>query len=200
MALFVPDHDAQDLRMVASRNLAQDQISDPQFKVPWTMMRSKIANGDGKIVHFKTDHESRIGFHDVIITPLQLDRKIVGALYQDSRFFSFNMGADDLRLLSAMAPQIAVAMDRTQAHREIARLHEELNQRTRSYNEKKPDAAPLHGIVGRHPAMLKLYQGIRKVAPTQLTVTIYGETGVGKELVARASTRKAQEAKSLLSG
>jgi transcriptional regulator with GAF, ATPase, and Fis domain len=195
VALFVPDHDAQDLRMVASRNLAQDQISDPQFKVPMDMMRSKIANGDGKIVHFKTDHESRIGFHDVIITPLQLDRKIVGALYQESRFFSFNMGADDLRLLSAMAPQIAVAMDRTQAHREIARLHEELNQRTRSYNEEKPDAAPLHGIVGRHPAMLKLYQGIRKVAPTQLTVTIYGETGVGKELVARAIHQESARSK-----
>ncbi|NPU85242.1 MAG: sigma 54-interacting transcriptional regulator [Syntrophaceae bacterium] len=185
-ALFVPDRDTQDLRMVASRNLAQDQLSDPQFKIPMDMMRSKIAGGDGKIAHFKTEHKSRIGFHDVIIAPLQLDRKIVGVLYQESRFFSFNTGSSDMRLLSALVPQIAVAMDRAQAHQEIARLNDELNRRNRSHQEEKADAAPLHGIVGRHPSMLKLYQVIRKFAPTPLTVTIYGETGVGKELVARA--------------
>jgi transcriptional regulator with GAF, ATPase, and Fis domain len=195
VALFVPDKDTQDLRMMASRNLAQDQIADPQFKVPMDIMHSKITNSDGKIVHFKTDHESKIGFHDVIIAPLQLDRKVIGALYQESRFFSFDMGSNDMRLLSALAPQIAVAIDRAQAHQEIARLQEELNQRNSWYHEEKVDTNPLHEIVGRHPYMVNLYQVIRKVAPTQLTITIYGETGVGKELVARAIHQESARSK-----
>lgn len=41
-------------------------------------------------------------------------------------------------------------------------------------------------MVGRHPLMLEVYRRVRKVAPTTLSVFIVGETGTGKELVARA--------------
>jgi two-component system response regulator AtoC len=40
-------------------------------------------------------------------------------------------------------------------------------------------------LVGRSPAMLKLYEHVRRVAPTQATVLLLGDTGTGKELVAR---------------
>ena len=52
-----------------------------------------------------------------------------------------------------------------------------------------PDAAadaPLPGMVGTHPLMREVYRLVRKAAPTELPVAIVGETGVGKELVARA--------------
>ncbi len=42
------------------------------------------------------------------------------------------------------------------------------------------------GIIGKSPAMLQLFQHIKKVAPTDATVLIQGESGTGKELVARA--------------
>ncbi len=45
---------------------------------------------------------------------------------------------------------------------------------------------PLPGMIGRHPSMLAMYALVRKVAPTELPVPIVGETGTGKELVARA--------------
>jgi len=51
-------------------------------------------------------------------------------------------------------------------------------------------------IIGRSPAMIKVMQLVKQVAPTDSTVLIHGETGVGKELVARtihdASRRRAQ--------
>jgi DNA-binding NtrC family response regulator len=46
--------------------------------------------------------------------------------------------------------------------------------------------APLPGMVGRHPAMRILYALVRRAAPIDLPVMVVGETGVGKELVARA--------------
>jgi DNA-binding NtrC family response regulator len=46
--------------------------------------------------------------------------------------------------------------------------------------------APLPGMVGTHPLMREVYRLVRRVAPTELPVVVVGETGVGKELVARA--------------
>lgn len=46
--------------------------------------------------------------------------------------------------------------------------------------------SPIEGIIGRCSAMTQLQKGIHKVAPTDSTVLILGETGTGKELVAKA--------------
>lgn len=45
---------------------------------------------------------------------------------------------------------------------------------------------PLPGMIGEHPSMRQAYALVRKAAPTDLTIAIVGETGTGKELVARA--------------
>ena len=49
-----------------------------------------------------------------------------------------------------------------------------------------PDAQGFAGMTGRSPAMRALYQLIERVAPTDATVLLLGETGTGKELIARA--------------
>src|SRR5712691_1346304 len=53
----------------------------------------------------------------------------------------------------------------------------------------EPLDAPLSGIVGDSPAMRKVYRLTRLVAPTRASVLIVGETGTGKELIARAIHR-----------
>jgi len=53
----------------------------------------------------------------------------------------------------------------------------------------------LQGMIGRCPEMLTLYDHIHKVAPTTVTVLIHGETGTGKELVARAIHHESQRTK-----
>jgi len=50
----------------------------------------------------------------------------------------------------------------------------------------REDKAPDAGLVGSSPAMQQLFESIRQVAPEKATVLIAGETGTGKELVARA--------------
>src|SRR4029079_5526333 len=51
----------------------------------------------------------------------------------------------------------------------------------------EPPAVPAPGpIIGRSPAIVEVYKTVAKVAPTKSTVLIVGESGPGKELVARA--------------
>jgi two-component system NtrC family response regulator len=51
-----------------------------------------------------------------------------------------------------------------------------------------------HNIIGENPAILKIFDQIKKVAPTDSTVLIYGESGTGKELFARATHAHSQRA------
>jgi DNA-binding NtrC family response regulator len=74
-----------------------------------------------------------------------------------------------------------------------------LSARIAALLERRPSGDPAErnpgGMVGRAPAMLDVYDAIRRVAPSDTTVLVTGETGTGKELVARAvhdlSTRAA---------
>jgi DNA-binding NtrC family response regulator len=66
-----------------------------------------------------------------------------------------------------------------------------LSSRVAAILERRPTAhgaaaSALQGIVGRAPSMQGLFDDIRKVAPTDATALLLGETGTGKELVARA--------------
>jgi len=67
------------------------------------------------------------------------------------------------------------ALEHRRTRREVVRLRENLQE-----------AAPGTELIGRAPAMKKVYELIEMVAPTEATVLITGESGTGKEVVARA--------------
>lgn len=56
-------------------------------------------------------------------------------------------------------------------------------------NPSSPDGPPIHGIIGSSPAMQEVYRVTRRVAASNASVLILGETGVGKELIANAIHR-----------
>jgi DNA-binding NtrC family response regulator len=57
---------------------------------------------------------------------------------------------------------------------------------------KSQDDASFEGMVGRDPSMVQLFELIDRVAPSNVSVTVFGETGTGKELVARAIHARSQ--------
>jgi formate hydrogenlyase transcriptional activator len=100
---------------------------------------------------------------------------------------------DDLALLEIFADRAGAELERQRADRELRRALEEveaLKNRLQAENVYlQQEIRSHHGfeeIVGRSPSLLKVLDAIAQVAPTDATVLIRGETGTGKELIARA--------------
>ncbi len=189
-ALFIRDQNSPELKFVASRNLIKEHIMDPSFRETMDFIQAASNATEADVIQYEKFEETTLEVRKVMITPLFLGKRVKGVLYQDSRFFSFAVTPDKMRLLSALASQIAVAIDRAQAYDEIARLNEKLIEENRYYQEEKDEFRPFGEIIGSNDSIKRLQSLIHKVAPTKSTVLIYGETGVGKELVARAIHRE----------
>lgn len=189
-ALFIRDASSGEFQIVASRNLMKDYVHDPRFKDTMDLIRKVSSEGESDIIQYERFEDATLEVRKIIIIPLLLGKRIKGCLYQDSRFFSFAVTPDKIRLLSALATQIAVSIDRAQAYDEIARLNDKLIEEKRYYQEEKEEFRPFGEIIGSDESSLKLYKLIHKVSPTRSTVLINGETGVGKELAARAIHRE----------
>jgi formate hydrogenlyase transcriptional activator len=82
--------------------------------------------------------------------------------------------------------------DRKRAEEEVKRLKDRLQQENVALREEVDKASMFEEIVGDSPPLREVLSGVSKVAPTDSTVLITGETGTGKELVARAIHKRSQ--------
>ena len=97
--------------------------------------------------------------------------------------------SDDLKILQQVATQLALAIENRRAASEIQSLQQRLSQE-RQYLEGSIRAEGKFGeIVGGSPALQQTLDQVSTVASTEATVLILGETGTGKELIARAIHR-----------
>src|SRR5579872_911746 len=92
----------------------------------------------------------------------------------------------DLEFLTLVGNQVAIAVENALAYREIAELKDRLAQEKVYLEDEIRSELNFEEIVGRSSALRSVLQEIETVAPTDSTVLIYGETGTGKELIARA--------------
>ena len=96
---------------------------------------------------------------------------------------------EDLTLLKQVAAQLAVSLENHQTAAEIEALKERLAEERKYLEEEIGHDGPFAEIVGDSPALKKVLGQVATVAPSNATVLILGETGTGKELVARAIHR-----------
>lgn len=78
---------------------------------------------------------------------------------------------------------LLTSLSRAVEKRQLVLENRKLN---RHLQEQRQNCCYFHGLVGNHPSMQQLYESIKKVAAENDPVMLYGETGTGKELVARA--------------
>ena len=88
--------------------------------------------------------------------------------------------------MSQIAGQVAIAIDNAMAYRQITELSDKLIQEKVYLEDEIRSEMNFEAIVGNSAALRRVLRQVEAVAPTGSTVLIHGETGTGKELIARA--------------
>ncbi len=101
----------------------------------------------------------------------------------------------DVEFLSQIAGQVAIAIDNAFAYRRITELSDQLNQEKLYLEDEIRSELNFEEIIGNSAALSLVLRQVEAVAPTNSTVLIQGETGSGKELIARAVHNLSQRRK-----
>jgi formate hydrogenlyase transcriptional activator len=117
--------------------------------------------------------------------PLLSHNRVLGAL-NVGRTEDNGFTVEEVELLSQVAQQVAIAVDNALAYKEIAQLKNKLAEEKLYLEREIQTDYNFEEIVGESRPLRHVLKQVRTVAPTDSTVLILGETGSGKELIARA--------------
>jgi formate hydrogenlyase transcriptional activator len=117
--------------------------------------------------------------------PLISRGRTLGVLTLASRVEN-SVSPEDVDFLMQAAGQVAIAIENALAYREIAELKDKLAQEKLYLEDEIRGGMDFEGIVGQSSGLRHVLNLVETVAPSDSTVLLLGETGTGKELIARA--------------
>jgi formate hydrogenlyase transcriptional activator len=127
----------------------------------------------------------REGLNFLCALPLISRDRVLGSLAvgrRDQRPFTH----DDVDFLTQVASQVAIAIENALAYGRVADLNDQLAQEKLYLEDEIRSQMNFEEIIGQSSTLRRVLAQVETVAPTESTVLIYGETGTGKELIARA--------------
>ena len=193
--LAIYDPEARDLRIFAlegafrPEDLSLGQLIDCEGKQSghrWDFSQPVLR----KDLETERQYTVEYGLHAAgmrahCVAPLKVRGTTIGVMGFGSR----TPGAytsDDLLFFQEVANQIAMSVANMQAYEEIAALKTRLQEENVYLQEEISKEHNFEEIVGNSRAIVEVLRNVETVAPTDSTVLIMGETGSGKELIARA--------------
>src|SRR4030095_10478138 len=125
------------------------------------------------------------GYRSSCQAPLIAHDRVLGAVVLVSREeAAFNEA--DAEMLSHIAKQLAISVENALNYREVELLKNKVVSEKVYLEEKIQSRDNFEEIIGQSVALKKILQQVATVAPTDSAVLLCGETGTGKELIARA--------------
>src|SRR5215813_11613631 len=135
----------------------------------------------------------------ILCLPLITQAKVTGILYLENNLTPHVFTPDRIVGLKVLASQAAISLENTRLYRdlenrerEIRALKDQLYKENLALRDEVDRASMFEEIVGSSKPLKIVLSRIAKVAPTNSTVLITGETGTGKELIARAVHKRSQ--------
>src|SRR4030095_13824124 len=127
----------------------------------------------------------KFGIRSYIVLPLMRQGILIGALYYLT-LHKRDYTDDEIQILQDVSEMDSIAVSNALAYEEINELKEKLQVENRLLQDEIVQRSIFEEIVGSSVSLQKVLAAIDRVAPTDATVLITGETGTGKELVAHA--------------
>jgi formate hydrogenlyase transcriptional activator len=153
---------------------------------PWVgdISEERLQTLDRKLI-------SQEGFQSLCLLPLIRSNHVLGVL-SVARLRKDSFTEPDVVFLLQIAGQVAIAIDNALAYRKISELSNKLAQEKLYLEDEIRSELYFEEIVGNSAVLRRVLRQVEAVAPTESTVLIYGETGSGKELIARAVHKLSQ--------
>jgi formate hydrogenlyase transcriptional activator len=184
----------QNLEVRASKNLTKEHIRHPNFASSKKIIEEVASSGKGRIFEIEQPDDNSLASGEVvrsgICVPVSFDGQVIGVLYHDNRLISNAFKQSDLAYLAYCAALCAVDLDRKKAHQEIRLLHEKYEERRIDRESNSIEVREVEGIVGVSAVLQHVMSQIAQIAKSDSAILILGETGVGKNLVAREIHRQ----------
>jgi formate hydrogenlyase transcriptional activator len=194
VALILPDSNNRSLHLHALDFPGQ---SAPPPRTPHSLQRDSIAanvfhSGKPWIGSLKPVTESAAqelanitGLRTLCVLPLTRRNRVLGVLglgrLQDTAF-----AQGDVDFLLQVANQVAIAVENALEYRQVTTFSDQLMHEKLYLEEEIRNRMHFKEIVGTSSTLRRVLQHVETVAPTESNVLICGETGTGKELIARA--------------
>ena len=187
-----------DGRQFTEEGRADEELTCPAGTALASREPAVLSEKDVRAMAAESEMAQRLldeGLKSFCCVPLLSHDRLLGSL-NVARTRDETFAPEEVELLTQVASQVAIAVENSLAYREIAELKEKLNKEKLYLEEEIRTNYNFEEIIGESPALKQALQQIEIVAPTDSTVLIQGETGTGKELIARAihnlSTRKSR--------
>ncbi|MBN1489674.1 MAG: sigma 54-interacting transcriptional regulator [Phycisphaerae bacterium] len=191
--LVLLDELGDGLRIVAAYGLTPDERRRGRYALGEGITGKVVASGQGRVVadvsteadflnrtRALRDRKTTCSF---ICLPIVLETQVLGALGVDIPFVDAETLSRHERLLTIVTAIIAQAL---QINRMVMHEKKELVDELTLLRQNVLQRYQLENIIGQSAPMLEVFKTISQIAATRATVLLLGETGTGKELIAKA--------------
>ncbi len=193
--LTVPDQSSSDDKKVqvrALRNVSKESITDERGGVSDSIVRSVLATAKPLIVSDaladttfgKSESVVALQLSSVMCAPMLSQGEVIGALYVGNDKVKHLFERPQLDMLTIYGAQASLILQNAML---LSALRADKEKLAQELSDKR-----FGEIIGSCPSMMEVFRKLQKVASTDISVLITGETGTGKELIARELHRRSQ--------
>jgi transcriptional regulator with GAF, ATPase, and Fis domain len=193
--LVLAEEGSEGYQIKVARNLERQPVDDPNELLSDHIIREVITSRQAQIIsdaYSDTRFQSSLSVINlklcsVMCAPLLVRGELLGLIYVGNDNVRDLFRTEQLETLQIFAAQAALFIKNAKLLNELRSESAELAERLEQFK--------FGDLIGSCPQMIEVYNRVEKVAATDITVCVTGETGTGKELIAREVHNRSQRAK-----
>ncbi len=167
--------------------LSETELNSKEFEISDSIVKDVLKSRKSKLIEniiLDGDYKNKpsvvaLKLKAVMCVPLICHDKTIGVIYVDTNRSEHAFSKSELQLFEAFASQAAIAIDN-------AKMFQQLKTENILMHKELRGLSPFPELVHESPEMKNVCELVQRVLDNSVTVLITGETGSGKEMVARA--------------